>query len=109
MGEVDQEGKAVAMNGRNNLLPYQVPILNTIAARHVREDFIHFMTKHVPDFFKEDGHAQIKKMVSHSDKLCIAREQAYIDENCSEFEVPLFDIPTNAHSFDWCQGESWVQ
>jgi len=28
MGDIDQEGKAVAMNGRNNLLPYQVPVFN---------------------------------------------------------------------------------
>jgi hypothetical protein len=78
MGDVDQDGKAVAMNGRAQALPYQVPVINQIAARHVREDFVHFMVKHVPDFFKDEGHPNIKKILSHSDKQCMEREDAFI-------------------------------
>jgi len=89
------------MNGRQAQLPYHVPIMNTIAARHVRDDFVHSMAKHVPDFFKSDeGPKEIKKIHAWADRKNMERDESYIADNCSEFDVPLFDVPTNVHSFD---------
>lgn len=67
--EIDQEGRAVAMNGHPNSLGYNVPVLNQIAARHVRDDFVQFMQKTVPEFFKsDDGPQEVKKILSLSDR-----------------------------------------
>jgi hypothetical protein len=100
MLEVDQEGKAVAMNGRHTNLPYKVPIINQIAAKNVREDFISHIMKHVPDFFKDEGAINGKKILNLADKKNAEREEAYIAEHCNQFELPLFDVPTNSHAFD---------
>jgi len=99
--EIDQEGRAVAMNGRQAQLPYQVPIINQLAARHVRDDFANAMSKHLPEFFKtDDGPKELKKILAHADRKSLEREEAFIADNCSEFEVPLFDIPTDVHSYE---------
>lgn len=53
--EIDQDSKAVAMNGRQPSLPYTVPVINQMAAKAVREDFVNQMVKMIPDFFKEES------------------------------------------------------
>lgn len=41
--ELDQNHKAVAMNGRSDKLPYTVPVINQYAASEVRADFLRHM------------------------------------------------------------------
>lgn len=65
MAEIDQEGRALATNGRPLSLPYTVPIINQQACRHVREDFVNQMVKVLPDFFKDE--AQLKKILSRAE------------------------------------------
>lgn len=97
--EIDQEGKAVAMNGR--LKNYIVPVINHIAARHVRDDFCKFMAKQIPEFFKtDDGPKELKKILAHADRRNTETEDKFVADHCTEYEVPCFEMPTNARDYE---------
>lgn len=49
MIEIDQEGKALAISGRNPT-KMNVEIINTYPARLVREDFLENIMKQLPEF-----------------------------------------------------------
>lgn len=86
------------MNGRLNSLPYTVPIINQYAGRAVREDFLAHMSSKVPDFVKEGD--DVKQLLQLAEKMAVEREERYIVERCSEYDMPLFDVPTDANLYD---------
>lgn len=53
--EVEQDNKAVALNGRIAAIPYTVTVINSYAARVVREELVSIMTVKMPEFFKEEN------------------------------------------------------
>jgi hypothetical protein len=73
--EIDQDHKAVAMNGRVASLPYTVPVVNQYAARAVREDFLNTLSKAVPDFLKDSKVQHYKEVLSFAEKMCVEREE----------------------------------
>ena len=56
--EIDQDNKAVAVNGRNSKLPYTVTVLNQYASKCFREDFLFAMAKPLPEVFKDEALSQ---------------------------------------------------
>lgn len=69
-------------------------MINTVAARAVREDFANAMVKVLPEFFAKTSETNhLRKILQHAEKKCADREEKYIAERCSEYELPLFDIP----------------
>ena len=87
------------MIGRVGSLPYTIPIINQIACRAHREEFVLAMSKLLPPDFKEDAN-HAKKILSLAESKSVAREDRYISEKCSEFELPVFNVPTNASLYD---------
>lgn len=86
--------KAFSVNGRRSGMPYTVPVINTVAARAVREDFANAMVKVLPDFFSKASETNhLRKILQHAEKKCADREEKYIAERCSEYDLPLFDLP----------------
>ena len=87
------------MNGRVGSLPYTIPVINQFACRAHREEFVSAISKVLPADFKEDiNHA--KKILTTAEIKSVAREDRYISEKCSEFELPVFNLPTNASHYD---------
>lgn len=81
--EVDQEGKAIAINGRLDSVPYNVEIINTYAARLVRQDFMEAIVKQLPEYFKENEEKQ-KEILNCAQLHCNESEKAYIEAVCGE-------------------------
>lgn len=98
--EIDQESKAVAVNCRPNSLPFTVQVLNQYACRMHREDFVNAMSKVVPDFFKDEVQVPAIKILTNADKLNTEHEEHFISSKCSVYELPCFEIPINAHTYD---------
>mgnify|MGYP000857261321 CR=1 FL=1 len=71
--EVDQDNKAVAMNGRTNQLPYTVTVLNRYASSVVREEFVLAMAKPLPDLFKGENDLS-KSILDAAEKLYLDNE-----------------------------------
>ena len=86
------------MNGRINSLPYSIPLINQYAARSVREDILNFMAKALPEFFKEDKH--MEKILKKAEQLYSMREEIYTSNRCSDYDLPLFDIPIDSNKYD---------
>lgn len=97
--EIDQDNKAVAMNGRVAQLPYTVVILNQQAAKVLREDLVNAMVKLIPGFFSEESR-NAKKILNKAESFYLEMEQAYIDGKCSAYELPCFEIPTDASLYE---------
>lgn len=70
-----------------------------MAAKAVREDILNHMAKALPDYFKDDTNPT-KTLMAYADKKCSERDEEYLAKTCSQFELPLFDVPTNVHNFD---------
>ncbi len=86
------------MNGRTGNLPYNVIVINQNASRVWREDFVVAMAKVIPDFFKEDS-KNGRKIIVRSDHLCQEREESFLAEKCSQYDLPYFEIPQS--QFEW--------
>lgn len=65
----------------------------------MRADFLRHMQKTIPEFIKDDSTDE-KDLLTLADKMCVEREERYIVERCNEYELPLFDVPTNAHLYE---------
>jgi len=87
----DDSTQAWALNGRTLQLPYNVPVINQQAARNFREDLVTAMVKAVPDFFKEDPVHQ-RALLALTEETCLEMEDSMLQQRCSEYEFPLFDI-----------------
>lgn len=87
------------MCGRNKDLPYTVTVINQYAARMVREDVISAMATKMPEFFKDEN-KQGRRILDKAEKLATEREDQYIQSVCNEYELPLFDVPTDVNTFE---------
>jgi hypothetical protein len=96
--EIDQDNKAIAVNGFIKKLACTVIVLNQSASRAVREDFVCGMAKPLPDVFKDDSVGGT--IMSYAERLHLQEESRFIEATCSEFEMPCFDVPTSAQSFE---------
>jgi hypothetical protein len=65
----------------------------------VREEVVAAMAKMMPEFFKEEN-KQGRRILDKAEKLSIEREDKYIASVCSEYELPLFDLPTDVNTFE---------
>jgi len=65
----------------------------------VREDIISAMSHKMPEFFKDET-KQGRRILDKSEKLATEREEHYIQSVCSEYELPLFDVPTDVNTFE---------
>lgn len=63
------------------------------------------MVKVVPEFFKEDS-KNGKKILIRADHLYAEREEAYLGDKCSQYDLPYFDV--NHSEFDWIE-KIWSQ
>lgn len=97
--EIDQDNKSIAMNGRSKELNFTVTVINQYAGRMVREEVVAAMAKAMPEFFK-DEHGQGRRILDKAEKLSIEREEKYIESVCSEYDLPLFDLPTDVNTFE---------
>jgi len=99
--EIDQEGKALAVNGLTASLPSRIVVINQGAARQAREEFIDHIQKVCPEYFQsESGQKAKKEVLVMAEKLSQDREEQYIVKHSNEYEQPHFDIPVDAHSYD---------
>ena len=55
------------------------------------------MVKVVPEFFKEDS-KNGKKILIRADHLYAEREETYLGDKCSQYDLPYFDV--NHSEFD---------
>lgn len=93
--EIEQENKAIAVNGRLQGLPYTVDVINQYAGRVAREGFVDGIIKQLPEFFKDNEKEQA--ILERAAKLCSEREESYIAEKCAPFVTPFFDYAVDAH------------
>lgn len=93
--EVNNGDKALAVNNRASK-DHTVAVLNCHAARAARKEILNQMTKQVPGAFKNSEDQAILKA---AERLSNQHDRAFIDRTCSEFEVPFFDIPTDANLY----------
>jgi hypothetical protein len=99
--EIEQDDKSLAVNGNNAALDYSVTVINCAASRQAREDFLEAIKKTVPETFLADQGQSQKAIMALAEELNNGHEDAYIVAHTNEYEVPLFEIPVNAHTFDW--------
>lgn len=97
--EVEQDNKAVALNGRIAAIPYTVTVINSYAARVVREELVSVMTVRMPEFFKEEN-KQGKRILDRAEKNAKLREDQYIKSVCNEYELPLFEVPSDVYTYE---------
>lgn len=87
----DNDNTAWAMNGRVSSLPYTVSIINQKAAKVCREDFMNWMAKQCPDFFKDES-KPTQQILSRAQEMSFATEEQYLGNKCSTYDLPYFDI-----------------
>lgn len=61
--EVDQEGKALAVNGCAPNLDSRIIVINQAAGRQARKEFLDHVAKHVPEYFQSETGAKGKNDV----------------------------------------------
>ena len=59
------------------------------------------MSKMLPDFFRDEVQVPAIKILTYADKLNAEHEEKFISTKCSIYELPCFEIPINAHTYDW--------
>jgi hypothetical protein len=99
MIEIDQDGKAIALNGRSEHLPYVVEIINTYPARLVREDFVDAILSKLPDFAK-NNEKYATELLAHAEDLSAQSEKAYCEAVCGENSQPMFDYQIDVHQYE---------
>lgn len=99
--EQDQDDRVTQMNGRVNLNPpgYLVHHLNQFGARAHRHDFVSQILRVTYDFFVENVNAQ-KQIEEIADADAAKLDEKYVEENCSEYDFPVFDFYINAPDYD---------
>jgi hypothetical protein len=65
----------------------------------IRDDVVAAMGTKIPDFFKDET-KNGRQILDKAEKLATDREEQYIKSVCSEYELPLFDVPTDANTFE---------
>ena len=53
----------------------------------------------MPEFFKDEA-KHGRRILERAEKLATEREEQYIASVCSEYELPLFDIPIDINTFE---------
>jgi hypothetical protein len=54
----------------------------------------------VPETFLADQGESQQSILGLAETVSNDREESYIMANTDEYDVPLFEIPVNAHTFD---------
>lgn len=73
--------------------------INQFAAKAHRHDFIEQIKSKTIDFFTENIKVQ-KQLQELADEEAEAVEKAYIEANCSEYDLPCLDYLINAPDFE---------
>lgn len=97
--EQDDDDRALAISARPKELSYSAFVLHENAQRVHRQDFVEQIVRHCVEFF--DGHPErMDQIVQIAEKEAKRVEEEFIKNTCSEYEMPLFDIPIYAPDYD---------
>mmetsp|Transcript_48204 Transcript_48204/g.35388 ORF Transcript_48204/g.35388 Transcript_48204/m.35388 type:complete len:111 (+) Transcript_48204:1655-1987(+) len=91
--EGDVDDKTVAMQARNDNVPYAIFCMNQAAAKYYRKELFAYMKKNFGDHFDpKEPMKDIEPLVHKMEQMAEAIDSAFINMTCNDDTLPLIEL-----------------